>query len=206
MKHTWTKLEIDALTEFFNLGLGRAAASLNELSGQNIDLHTPHIEFCPTKEILKHVHTKEGELIISVKIEFDGVIYGDGFLIFPEEEGLKLVGIIIGESTSQEERATYLEDTLNEVGNIILNACLSSFCDTLSFTLDTSVPIYSKDDHAGFIKKLGQVETSVGIVAQVEFKLHLSDITGHIIIFMEQGSISSLRVKIAEFVREVSPD
>ncbi len=196
-------MEVDALTEFFNLGLGRAAATLNEISGQDIDMCTPHIEFCPTSDVLKHVTTADGELIISIKLDFDGVIYGDSFLIFPESEGLKLVGVILGDETPEADRAEYLEDTLNELGNIILNACLSSFCDTLSFTLDNGLPQYSKDDHGGFIKKLGQVENSLGIVAEVEFKLHESDIAGHIIIFMEQGSIASLRVKVAHFVREI---
>lgn len=201
MKNNWSKIEIDALTEFFNLGLGRAASTLNELSGQDINLHTPNIEFCPTNEILKHVTTKDGELIISIKLEFDGVIYGDSFLIFPESEGLKLVGVIIDESLGDEEREELLEDTLNELGNIILNACLSSFCDTLNFTLDNGLPVYSKDNHDQFIVKLGQVENSIGIVAQVEFKLEVSNVAGHIIIFMEKGSISSLRAKVADFVR-----
>lgn len=201
MPKTWSKIEVDALTEFFNLGLGRAASTLNELSGQHIDLHTPNIEFCPTTEILKHVTTKEGELIISIKLDFDGVIYGDSFLIFPEDEGLKLVDVIIGDGLSEEDRADLLEDTLSELGNIILNACLSSFCDTLDFTLENGLPTFSKDNHEQFIKNLGQVENSIGIVAQVEFKLQESDIAGHIIIFMEKGSISSLRAKVTHFVR-----
>ncbi|MCK5040819.1 MAG: hypothetical protein KAR62_00930, partial [Sphingomonadales bacterium] len=105
MKNTWTKLEVDALTEFFNLGLGRAAATLNEISGQDIDMCTPHIEFCPTSDVLKHVTTADGELIISIKLDFDGVIYGDSFLIFPESEGLKLVGVILGDETPEADRA-----------------------------------------------------------------------------------------------------
>lgn len=196
-------MEIDALTEFFNLGLGRAASTLNELSGQEIDLHTPNIEFCPTKDILKHVTQSTGELLISIKLEFDGVIYGDSFLIFPEKEGLKLVGIILGEDTPDDKRAEYLEDTLSELGNIILNACLSSFCDTLHFTLDNGLPVFSKDNKDGFIQKLSLLGKSLGIVAQVEFKLQSSDIAGHIVVFMEKGSISSLRAKVAGFVREI---
>lgn len=204
MSNDWTNMERDALTEFFNLGLGRAAATLNELSGQTIDLHTPNIEFCPTEDILKHVTTNEGELIISIKIEFDGVIYGDSFLIFPESECLKLVGIILGEHTSDKEREEYQEDTLNELGNIILNACLSSFCDTLNFTLDNGLPSFNKTDHKGFISDLSLIENSIGIVAQVEFKMQASNIAGHIIVFMEKGSISSLRAKVASFVRELN--
>ena len=197
-------MELDALTEFFNLGLGRAASSLNELSGQAVDLHTPNIEFCPTNEILKYVTIKDGELIISIKIEFDGVIYGDSFLIFPESECLKLVGVILGEETSDEERNEYLEDTLNEVGNMILNACLSSFCDTLNFTLDNGLPTFNKGDHESFISQLSSSENSTSIIAQVEFKMQSSNVAGHIIIFMEKGAISSLRAKVASFVREIS--
>ena len=42
-----TPLEIDALTEIFNIGIGRAAKSLNQMVSQTVDLTIPEIEILP---------------------------------------------------------------------------------------------------------------------------------------------------------------
>ncbi|MCJ8296291.1 MAG: chemotaxis protein CheC, partial [Colwellia sp.] len=44
-----TPLEIDALTEIFNIGIGRAANSLNKMVSQTVDLTIPEIEILPNK-------------------------------------------------------------------------------------------------------------------------------------------------------------
>ena len=44
------QLDHDALTELFNIGLHRAAASLSELTGQRILVDLPRLWVCPIEE------------------------------------------------------------------------------------------------------------------------------------------------------------
>ena len=47
---TLTELHLDALTEVFNIGAGRAAASLSEIVGDEVKLSVPLIEIKKTSE------------------------------------------------------------------------------------------------------------------------------------------------------------
>jgi len=46
-----TEIELDALTEVFNVGAGRAAQSLSEIVGDGVRLSVPSIEILKSNEV-----------------------------------------------------------------------------------------------------------------------------------------------------------
>ena len=200
----WNTLEQDALAELFNLGLGRAAASLGKMTKHAIDLHTPTIKISNPNHILETLGLAEESDLFVIKMAFDGVIFGDSFLVFEKNNCEKLTEKIMGEPLPEDQKEALTRDTLGEVGNIVLNACLSSFCDTLSFSLETGIPIPLSERAGDFQILLNTPEDKLGIVAEVSFYLAEEDTKGMIVFFMESGSINTLRGKISNFVRNIT--
>ena len=54
---TVNRVDHDALTELFNIGLHKAAASLSELTGQRIIVDLPRLWVCPIEET--HLRLRE---------------------------------------------------------------------------------------------------------------------------------------------------
>jgi len=200
----WTQLETDALNEFFNLGLGRAAGSIGELTGREVDIHAPTIEFLPTENVLDFVPEENADNIVSIRLGFDGVIYGDSYLIMTDQSSNNLVRIILSQHMDQDANmGEYVADTLGEVGNIILNACLAAFCDTLNIELENGLPDVRMNTKESFLANLNTEADATGIVAHLKFSLQGAELEGFILVYMEKGTLATLRAKVSSFLRGV---
>ena len=86
--------EIDALTELFNVGLHRAAASLSELTHQRIVLGAPRLWVAPMEEIrTRLLQVVSGELATVHQI-FQGPVAGDAVLPLEYEKAALLARLM----------------------------------------------------------------------------------------------------------------
>jgi len=59
-------LQKDMLGELVNMGLGSAAASLSEMTGEEVLLSTPQVSFIPRQELCSKLRVELGEELSSV--------------------------------------------------------------------------------------------------------------------------------------------
>ena len=123
MKDKLSPLEIDALTEIFNIGIGRAANSLNKMVSQPVDLTIPQIEIVPNKTAKAKLNFARDIEISAVTQRFEGDFKGQALLMFSKESGLQLVSTLLGNKFPPEALSDLEQDSLVEIGNVILNAC-----------------------------------------------------------------------------------
>lgn len=94
MPRAFDQGEIDALTELFNVGLHRAAASLSELTHQRIVLGLPRLWVSPMEEIrLRLRDLVEGELATVHQI-FQGPMAGDAVLLLEYDKAALLARLM----------------------------------------------------------------------------------------------------------------
>ncbi|MEI9986687.1 MAG: chemotaxis protein CheC [Aliidongia sp.] len=136
-----SSLEIDAVAEILNIGVGRAASSLSQMVKEEIQLSVPHAEVLYGVAAQEHLALK-GDRMVAVREEFSGLISGAAALLFPQSRSLDLVRMVLDEDLSPEEVAELEQEALVEIGNIILNGCLSSIADALTGEIETSIPCY----------------------------------------------------------------
>jgi len=132
----------DVLLELFNIGVGRAARVLSELADAEVILTVPELNVISTEQFAAEARERWPAPATIVRQRFDGRIHGDALLIFPRNESLELVRVVTGAATSADEHElTDLEwDAMLEIGNIVLNACITSFADLLAEELESSMP------------------------------------------------------------------
>ena len=153
-------LDHDALTELFNIGLHRAAASLSEITGQRIIVDLPRLWVCPIEET--HVRLRElieGELATVHQI-FMGSIAGDAILVLEYENASRLAALLTQGDVGTDGRLDQsAREVLTEVGNVILSSCLSAFGDMLKVSVTFSVPRIHVESLEGMLRSI-KVESS----------------------------------------------
>ncbi|MBF0422541.1 MAG: hypothetical protein HQL73_06070 [Magnetococcales bacterium] len=122
-----SELEEDALKEFFNMGLGMAADSLSQMVRNEVLLTLPKLKVVPYEEAARMLVENQEEKLVAVRQNFRGELAGTALLIFPGTESLELVRTLLNEDIPLEVVTELEQETLLDVGNVILNAFLESF-------------------------------------------------------------------------------
>ena len=198
MPNQLTPLEIDALTEIFNIGIGRAANSLNQMVSQTVDLTIPKIEILPNIQAKEKLDFDKDIQISAVTQRFSGDFQGQALLMFSKENGLQLVSLLLGNKIPIEDLSDLEQDGLVEVGNVILNAC---FGTVINF-LDSSISIEMPEFIQGNLNKIFTYssEHDWSLYIEVKFTLPNEDIAGYISFIMDITSLEIFQESVRNFV------
>ncbi|BCG63655.1 MAG: chemotaxis protein CheC [Methyloprofundus sp.] len=189
---------IDAISEVLNIGMGAAAASLSEMVEDEVTLSVPGVEFVSRLEAANIIGTKVTEDVSGVLQGFAGAINGDALLLFPEEQSLELVRAVLQEDLPLEELTELEQDAMTEIGNVILNACVSNMADLFEKTMIGEVPAFVK----GSLGSVLSVEQDKGIVLllKMDFSIQEKNIHGYVTFLMDFASITELQKNIEAFL------
>lgn len=139
-----TDIQLDALKEVSNIGMGHAATALSQMIGQRISLRVPRVLVTEISKVPEHLGGAE-TLMVGVTVQILGDARGSIMLLFPQESAHRLLGCLL----QREERSLVMNElnvsALKEVGNILASAYLSAIGNLLHKTLIPSVPLLSYD-------------------------------------------------------------
>ena len=134
-----SELEQDAITEVFNIGIGKAGAALSEMVGKEVMLSVPVLSVTTLVQANLAI-TGSNDRVSGVKECFDGAIAGNAILLFPENRTFDLLRLLFPAGMDDQLIMEMEEDTMTEVGNIILNATLSALSDIMEEELSNKIP------------------------------------------------------------------
>jgi chemotaxis protein CheC len=186
-------LDQDALTELFNIGLHRAAASLSELAGQRIIVDLPRLWVCPIAETHDRLLELMNGDLATVHQIFKGTVTGDAVLVLEYDNAARLAGLLteggagLGGRLDQSAR-----EVLAEVGNVILSSCLSAFGDMLQVSVSFSVPRIHVESLDAMLRslQLDNAELQFALLAATRFRLSEGEVGGYLIIAVGMTSLS----------------
>ena len=127
-----------------------------------------------------------------VAMRFQGDFGGSASLVFPPESASKLVSVILGEEVSEGDLDTMRIETLNEVGNIVINGVMGSFSNVLSRELKYSLPNYMEAGPGQIAEAASEDKSLVILLVHTSFDVKELNIKGHIILFFEVSSFDAL--------------
>ncbi len=187
------QLDLDALTELINMGVGRAAHALNDLTGSHIHLRVPSLEIYRFGE-KERLSTRFGsEPVAAVMQNFFGSYKGRAALIFPTESAVHLVTGVTGEEPEAEDLDAIQSGTLAEIGNIVINALIGTIGNILGNRLEFDLSEYHRDTIINLIQdSTTEGESSFILVSEVHFLIEKLDISGHIILTFDIDSLEAL--------------
>lgn len=185
---------IDAIREIVNIGIGRAAGQLQQMTGSHIHLQIPSIKIVPFDEITEAGNTIiSGDTLSAVLLDFKGTFSGMSALVFPPDSAAALVMLLTGEQEKSPELDAMRIEALKEVGNIIINAVMGSIANILSEHLTYSIPAYYEGPIVNLagLKRNGLRDECV-LLARTNFLIEDLNIEGDILLILEIGSLDAL--------------
>lgn len=197
-----TDLEVDALTEVFNMGVGQAADALSQLAGEPVELSIPLVQLLPKQEVVRQLANGDDRRVSAVRQGFQGDIVTDAILMFPAEQSLQLVQIMVGGTVPLEDLGEMEQEALAEIGNILLNAVVASVADNLDIALDGSLP----EVELGIVSDVllsGQDITEPLLSLQVRFAMASRRIEGYLAFLLDMQSTGLLEQKVALFLQRL---
>lgn len=199
------EIERDALTEIFNVGAGRAAQSLSEIVGDEVRLSVPSVEVLRSGAIDEQVLPRTRGRFATVSQNFDGPFDAEAVLLFTEDRALSIVRDMMGSQMSLDELAEFEREAMCELGNIILNACLSAMADMLEITLNSSLPQYlvSSPDDISARLACAQGDESYVLVLHIDLVIEKHQTDGHLIFLLSSSSLHALVEHVQRYLGKI---
>jgi len=200
-----SELHLDALTEIFSIGAGRAALSLSEIVGDEVRISVPSVQIINTEDInpASLSLTCDGRFG-AVSQRFSGPFTAEAVLLFTEAEALKIVSDMMGSKMSYAELAEFEHEAMCELGNIILNACLSSMADILKFTLESSLPCYTVASADKILKRLKKNPNQPYImILHIDLAIEKRRTAGNLVFLLSTDSLTNLVTHIKQFLGNI---
>jgi chemotaxis protein CheC len=187
-----TPMQIDALTEVINIGVGRASGILNDMLRAHILLSVPTIRVFEYQELKNEINGLSDENSALVQMKFKGQFSGTATLVFPSDSASKLVDMVVGELSETSDMDTIKIGTLTEVGNIVLNGVVGSLANMLKIQVNYTIPSYQDNNLGSMISGASIGNNNVILMAHTHFKVESELIDGNIILIFEVGTFENL--------------
>ena len=199
-----TGAQLDALTEIFNIGAGRAASSLSDIVGDEVLLSVPRVEFYRASEIDANVLSLTSERLGSVQQKFQGPFNMAACLLFTEEHALEIVQEMLGSQVQMEDLVEYEQEAMCEVGNIILNACLSAMADMLAISFESTLPEYSSGTPELVIARIASDSTNpMLLILHMNMIIEKRRSQGTLIFWLSSPSLQGLMLHLDKFLARI---
>lgn len=194
-----SELQHDALGEVFNIGVGRAAASLSQIVNDEVLLTAPDVSLVHIDRAASLLRSSELQQFSSVSQTFSGPFEAQALLVFPESNALEIVRLMLGPHITIGELSEFEQEAMCEIGNIILNACMSSLADIFRISFTSTLPLHRFGDTDNLPVLEGDEDQMV-LLLQVDMVISQQRIRGHILFLLSVVSMSSLLACLDDYL------
>lgn len=198
--------ERDILQEIMNIGFGSAAADLSGVIDVHVQLSVPMVKIIAAAELAGYVRREipGAHEITVIEQNFWSKFKGMALLAFTAGAGKALLGLLgdLDEQAFESDPMQTLEkETLMEVGNILVGACVGKVAELLGDVVTYSPP----RTFIGTMPDTNLSRTMLDsrnyvIVLQTLFHFGNQDVQGHLFLVASQESVEWLRKALQTFM------
>lgn len=179
-------MQYDVLREIGNIGAGNATTALSQMINSKVDMKVPNVQLLEFKELADIIGGAEN-IVVGILFTLEGNIDGMMMFMMDMPASRHLVHLLMG--TSDEDASREFTDmeksALNEIGNIIAGAYLSSLSTLTNMVITSSVP-YMAIDMSGAILSVPAIEFGkIGdkaLLIETEFGDEIRAVNGYFIL------------------------
>lgn len=184
-------LHIDLLREIGNIGAGNATTALSQMINKKIDMGVPKVNILEFKELSEVLGGAENP-VVGILLNVEGQVKGMMMFVLEQSSAHRLVNLLMGRSIDDFNEFTEMDlSALNEIGNIITGAYLSSLSTLTNLKIIPSVP-HMGIDMAGAILSVPAIEFGkIGdkaLLIQTDFGEGDDEVNGYFILIPEMES------------------
>lgn len=200
--------ERDILQEIMNIGFGSGAADLAGVIDLHVQLSVPTVKVIPSRELLDYIRTEmpDASEISIIEQNFWSKFKGMAMLAFTAGAGRALLDLLgdMNEEKFESDPMRILEkETLMEVGNILVGACVGKVAELLGDVVTYSPPrvLIGALEDANVSKAVFDPKNYV-IILQTIFHFGKQDVQGYLFLIASHDSIGWLRQALNAFMSQ----
>lgn len=173
-------LQLDVLKEIGNIGAGNAATALAKILDRKVDMNVPKVEILEFKEV---VELLGGEEIPAsgIYFRFEGDLTGNIMFMLELKSAKRLTNMLTGKSDTEDILDEIDQSALQEIGNILSGAYVSSITSLTNLNMKISIPALAIDMAGAILSvpiiQYGQMGDKV-LLIETEFKEGNDDVRG----------------------------
>lgn len=191
---TLNSMQIDVLKEIGNIGAGNAATALSKMISKRIDMDVPKVNILEFKDVAELVGGPEA-VVVGIYFKVTGDINGSIMFILDKDSARFLISLLMTLEGTTDELSEMEISALQEVGNILAGAYLSSLSSLTGLKLIVSVPSLALD-MAGAILSVpvilfGQVGDKVMLI-ETDFIEGSQHVKGNFFLIPDEDSFEIL--------------
>lgn len=147
----------DVLREIGNIGAGNATTALAQLLNMKLDMRVPKVELLEFNKLAETICGEE-DIVVGIYLFLEGDITGSMMFMLEEKSAHILVNHLMCREASDMTSFSEMDfSALQEIGNIITGAYLSSLAGLTGLYINASVPFLTVD-MAGAILSVPAIE------------------------------------------------
>jgi len=179
-------MQFDVLREIGNIGAGNATTALSQMLSAKIDMKVPKIDLFEFKELGELIGGAEN-IVVGILLTLQDDIDGMMMFLVEKKAAKSMVKLLMGGfSTGEDEDFSEMElSAMQEIGNIIAGAYLSSLSALTNMKITSSVP-YMAIDIAGAILSVPAIEfgkiSDKALLIETEFGDVGEEVNGYFIL------------------------
>ncbi len=203
-----TEEDVSILQEIMNISFGQSAADLADVISTSVVLSVPYIDIIEVPELPEYIknHVKDYKNINIVEQKFWGKFRGDALLIFSSGAGKELMSLLQNENRelSDSDPFDVLErETLMEVGNILIGACVGKFSELLRDVVTYTPPkVVVEKDYREAITNGHYDPDKSAIILKTDFRFDEGDVSGFLFLVTNNDSVLWLKDALQTFIEQ----
>jgi len=198
--------ERDILQEIMNIGFGSAAADLSGVIDLYVRLSVPTVKVVPAAEMIGYIEREipDSHEITVIEQNFWSRFQGMALLAFTAGAGKALLGLLgdMDDHAFESDPMRILErETLMEVGNILVGACVGKVAELLGDVVAYSPPriLIGDMSDTNVSRTLFEPGNCV-IILQTVFHFGNQDVRGYLFLVASHESVVWLRQALQVFM------
>ncbi len=137
------ELDFYKLSEIINIGTKCATQVLSDVIGKTIQPPVSKVELIRLSDVSISSLKLESEKFSTVTLEFVGKLNIQVMLSFSEETVLYVIQKMMSMETYDIDTVhEFISEGMCELGNLMINACLSAITETLKIPIESTLPCY----------------------------------------------------------------
>ena len=132
--------QLAGIKEISNIGGGHAATVLSQLINKKVMVSVPKVHLVSSEDIPRII-ASDDEIVTGILLKFLGDLTGRTLLVFPRDQSMLLVDMMMGREEGSTTILTDIEQSaIKEVANIVISSYLTALSDFLNMLILPSVP------------------------------------------------------------------
>lgn len=199
----FTPTMLDVLRELMNIGVGRAARAIAELSGREVVLHVLQIELLDLESSGQLVDLR-GQVNLRVSQVFSGGLEGCGLFALNRGGAIRLAQLLLGKADEAVAFDELDQGALLEMGNIVIGSAVGMLASELAVEVRYELPqlqLRGMKEVADFFSDIAPATDSSALVMRASLSLRDDIVNGYLILFLPGPGLQALTDRLAHLAQ-----